>query len=196
MDTKIDVTIENVRQYTKEHVKPSRFEHCERVAQMCAFLCKKFGLDEKKGYLVGIGHDMCKDLPAEKMLEVAARDGNPILDYEKTKPSLLHGRAAAVLMKEDFKIEDKDILEAVANHICGFCEMGNLTKCLFLADKIEPGRPQSTDEYRNNLLSMDLDSMTGTVIIENYKYVSGKGYEVYPETKKMVDYYQALLEKK
>ena len=68
--------------------------------------------------------------------------------------------------------------------------MCDLTKCLFLADKIEPGRPQSTDAYRENLLAMPLDKMLYSVLEENYEYLTNKGYEIYPGTKEMLDYYE------
>ena len=112
-----------------------------------------------------------------------------MIDFEKKKPSLLHGRAASVLMREKFKIVDPEILEAVANHTSGIIGMCDLTKCLFLADKIEPGRPQSTDEYRENLLAMTLDDMLYSVLEENYEYLTKHCCEIMPGTREMIDYY-------
>jgi len=187
---------EEIRIFTQEHVKKSRYEHSVRVAQMCARLCRQYGLDSRKGYLAGIGHDMCKDFSDQELLELAARDGMEIIDFDRKKPSLLHGRAAAVMLKEKFKVLDPEILEAVANHTSGIIGMCDLTKCLFLADKIEPGRPQSTDEYRERLLALSLDEMLYSVLEENYEYIINKGYTVYPGTKDMIDYYSNLLGKK
>lgn len=186
-----DDLIEEIRVFTKKNVKKSRYEHSERVADMCVLLAEKSGVDTKTAYLAGIGHDMCKDFTDQQLLELAAKDGKAIMDFDRRKPALLHGRAAAVLMQEKFGIIDKSILDAVAIHTSGMIGMDNLAKCLFLADKIEPGRPQSTDEYRARLLSMSLDEMFVTVLEENYNYVLNKGYEIYPGTKVMVDYYKA-----
>ena len=185
---------EEIRKFTQAHVKASRYEHSVRVAEMCARLCRQYGLDDDKGYLVGIGHDMCKDFSEQELLELAEKDGNLISDYEKKNVFLLHGRAAAVIMKEKFGIEDVDILEAVANHTSGIKGMCDLTKCLFLADKIEPGRPQSTDEYRERLLKMPLSELIYSVILENYEYIVNKGYTIYPGTKEMVDFYKKEFE--
>ena len=181
---------EEIRAFTQAHVKKSRYEHSVRVAQMCARMCRQYGLDSRKGYLAGIGHDMCKDFSNEDLIEIASRDGNEIIDFELKKPALLHGRAAAVLLREQFKVYDPEIIEAVANHTSGIIGMCNLTKCLFLADKIEPGRPQSTDEYRENLLSMTLNQMLYSVLEENYEYLTKKGTEICPGTKEMIDYYE------
>ena len=183
---------EEIRAFTQAHVKKSRYEHSVRVAETCARMCRQYGLDWRKGYLAGIGHDMCKDFSSEELIELAARDGNKISDFEKKKPALLHGRAAAVMLKEHFKVYDPEILEAVANHTSGIIGMCDLTKCLFLADKIEPGRPQSTEEYRANLFAMSLDDMLYSVLEENYEYLINHGIEISPGTREMTDYYRKL----
>lgn len=184
---------EEIRIFAQEHVKKSRYEHSIRVAETCARLCRMFALDDDVGYLAGVGHDMCKDFSDQELFDLAAKDGNPIIPYEKRNPALLHGRAAAVLMKEKFGIEDKDILEAVAYHTSGVMGMCDLSKCLFIADKIEPGRPQSTDEYRERLYKMNLNQMFYAVLYENYSYVLKKGYELFPTTEDLVKKYKVAL---
>lgn len=181
---------EKISSYTQGAVKKSRFEHSQRVAAMCARICRFYGLDADKGYLAGIGHDMCKDLEIPKMIELAKRDGNPVSEFELNKPSLLHGRAAAVMMKEDFGIDDKDILEAVANHTSGKPGMCDLTKALFIADKIEPGRPQATAEYIEAKFKLSLNGMLYSVLKENYDYLKKKGYEVMPGSKELLEEYR------
>ena len=127
------------------------------------------------------------------MKALALKDGAGLSEYEQKTVSLLHGRAAAVLMQEKFGIEDKDVIEAVANHVSaklGICDLG---KCLFLADKIEPARPQSTDEYRANLFKLSLNGMFYSVLNENYEYLTGRGVEVSPDTLKMLEYYREIV---
>ena len=184
---KIDKLIKKVDKYTKKSVKKSRYEHSVRVAQMCSQLCKKFGMDEKIGYLAGIGHDMCKELDYKKMIKLASKYDCPIMEFELKKPSLLHGRAAAVMMKKKFKIENHEILEAVAFHTTGTLNMCDLTKCLFLADKIEPGREHVTREYIDNLLKMPLDEMLYSVVSESVAYLTKKGKKINPITLKFLE---------
>ena len=180
---------EEIRMFTEAHVKKSRYEHSVRVAETCARMCRQYGLDSRKGYLAGIGHDMCKDFSNDDLIALARRDGNAIIDFELRKPALLHGRAAAVMLKEKFNVLDPEILEAVANHTSGIIGMCDLTKCLFLADKIEPGRPQSTEEYRERLFAMTLDEMLYSVLEENYEYLLKHNIEIAPGTREMIEYY-------
>lgn len=181
---------EKIRLFTEGHVKKSRYEHSVRVAQMCARICRYYGLDADKGYLAGIGHDMCKDFPDDKLIELALKDGNPIIEIERQKPSLLHGRAASVMMKESFLIDDEDILEAVAWHTSGKRGMRDLTKALFIADKIEPGRPQATPKYIEEKFKLSLNGMLYSVLKENFEYLNKKGYEVFPGSEELLQDYK------
>lgn len=189
---KYEKLVEKIRKYTEKSVKKSRYEHSVRVADMCVRICKHYGFDEKQGYLAGIGHDMCKEMPKPKMIRLASKDGLPISESEMAKPSLLHGRAAAVLMKKKFGVKDEDVIEAVAVHTVGKIGMCTLSKVLFLADKIEPGRPQTNDEYYNKLFSMGFEKMFFSVLQENADYLKNKGIVVTPEDAKILEYYKGL----
>lgn len=185
-----DAVIKKVDKYAKENMKSSRYEHSLRVANMCVLLCKRYGLDEQKGYLAGIGHDICKYLSDVEMLKKAEQYDLPITDYERKSPGLLHGRAAAVVLRDKFLIDDADILEAVACHVCGTITMCDLAKILFISDKAEPARPHSTDEYRENLLKLSLNGIMYKVVSDSNEYLRKRGYEIYPDTLKMQEYYK------
>ena len=177
-----------ISEYTKTVVKESRFEHSERTAKMLADLCKNYGLSEEKGWLAGIAHDMCKDVSDEELFELARKDGKEISKMELEMPFLLHGRAAAVRIQEMFGVTDPEIIDAIANHTFGSVDSCDLALLLFVADKIEPGRPQSTDEYRANLMSLSCHGIVLAVLEENIEYLEKRGKTVAPES-------LALLEK-
>lgn len=186
-------TTEKIDAFAKEHVKQTRYEHCQRVAEMCVMLCKKFNLDAEKGKLLGMAHDMCKDFPADEMIALAKKDGMPIYDMEMAKPALLHGRAAAVLMQEKFGIDDKELIEAVANHVSGCENMCDYTKILYISDKMEMGRKHVEAEYRDEVMKLPLDEMIYKVIYDNYLYIKSCGYSVYPSTERMIKTMQEKL---
>jgi predicted HD superfamily hydrolase involved in NAD metabolism len=187
-----DVLTEKIRQYTLAAVKQSRYEHSVRVAETAQKLCRKYGVDEKRGYLAGIGHDMCKDMSDALLISMASRDGKPVTPLEMKKPALLHGRAAAVKMREDYGITDPDILQAVAVHTFGASDMCPLAKILYAADKIEPGRDYVTKEYLDRLSKLSLDELVRAVLADGISYLEKKGCTVAPESEKLL----ASLEKK
>ena len=65
--------------------------------------------------------------------------------------------------------------------------MGDFAKILFTADKIEPARPQSTEEYRENLISKDINTMTRMVLEENIEYLKKHGKEAAYESYKLLE---------
>lgn len=162
----------------KTKVGANRYEHSVRTAKMAEQLSNLYGLNGRIGYLCGIAHDICKEIPSEEMIDFAKQDGKEILLMENQKPSLLHGRAAAIYIKNEFKILDKNVLEAIANHTYGAKGLCDYGKILFVADKIEPGRPQSTDKYRQNLLNKSLNDITLSVLQENIDYQTANGKKV------------------
>lgn len=178
-----------IKKYAKSVEKESRYKHSKRVAKVCVELAKKFGLNKKNAYLIGISHDICKHYDKDLMLKTAERDGQSIPDFFREDPHALHGRAAAVELKEKFNITDELLLEAVAVHVTGKIDMNDYAKVLFIADKVEPGRKFSTRAYRKELFSYSLDEIIGKVLKQSYDYVSKKGYKLYPGSKDIVDYY-------
>ncbi len=175
MDIHSPQLLEKIKKYSQSAEKKSRYEHSVRVAETAAFLCRKFGLDEQKGYFAGLAHDMCKEMDEDLLVSLASHDGMPFLDEELKKPSLLHGRAAAVKLAQDFDVDDKDVLQAVALHTLGGENMCDLAKIVYVADKVEPGRPQSTEKYREKLFAFSLNRMCLNVLEENMEYLKKKG---------------------
>ena len=146
-------------------------------------MCGLYALDPEKGYVAGIAHDICKEMDDSLMISLAKKDGMEISDAEREKVSLLHGRAAAVFIQEEFDVFDGYILESISNHTLGKENLCDLGKIVYCADKIEPGRPQSTEEYRKNLFSKSLNEMTAIVVRENMEYLEKKGKKIAPQSK-------------
>lgn len=170
-----EVLFEKIREYTQSVVSEKRYEHSMRTAETLAKLCKNYGLDEEKGWIAGIAHDMCKNCSDEELFALVKKDGMPVLPLESKNPSLLHGRAAAVLIQEKFCVTDSEIIDAIANHTFGSVSSSDFALLLFVADKIEPGRPQSTDEYRANLFAKTCHGIVLAVLEENIDYLAKRG---------------------
>lgn len=178
MEANIDGLIEEIRRYAKKSLKEKRFEHSVRVAQTAALMCALYGADEKKGYLAGIAHDICKNMEDKELCALAGTDGSPLSEIELNRPSLLHGRAAAVLLQKKFGISDRDVLQAVACHTFGAPRLCSLAKIVYAADKIEPGRPQSTEQYRKELFAQPLDRLVLSVVLEHLDWLKNEGKSI------------------
>jgi nicotinate-nucleotide adenylyltransferase len=131
-------------------------------------------MDPKAGYLAGIAHDMCKSFSEEELILLAKKDGEAISKLEKKKPSLLHARAAAVLLEERFGIHNRDIVEAIRSHTMADTEMGPLAKAVFIADKIEVSREQVRAELRNTGGYAGLDTLFAAVLDETVAFLRSR----------------------
>lgn len=185
MDAQI---IELVGKYAITMVSQSRYEHSLRVAETAEKLCKIHGLDPQRGYFVGIAHDICKEMKGELMIALATLDGDPVGKLERDKPGLLHGRAAASVLKNDFSVKDGDVLEAVRLHTFGAPGMGALAKVLYVADKIEPGRSHVTEKYLERVFSMGLDEAMLFVLKENIEFLREKGKKIASVSLKLLSF--------
>lgn len=182
----LEEVTEKVNLYALGVLAPPRYEHSVRVATLARDMCRRFGVNPVAGYLAGIAHDMCKSAKERWLLAMALKDGLPIVDVEEKKPSLLHGRAAAILLESDFGIVDRSILDAVRNHTFGARGMDDLGKIIFVADKIEPGRSGLEPEWLERLNAADLDTMTMMVLELNIRFLDSRGKTVSPVTREML----------
>lgn len=169
---------EKIREYTEASVSEKRYLHSLRTAETMAALCGNYGLSEEKGMLAGIAHDMCKKCGGDELLFLARKDGKAVSEIEGKEPSLLHGRAAAVLIQEKFGVTDSEIIDGIANHTFGSADSCDFALLLFVADKIEPGRPQSTEEYRKRLFALPCHGIVLAVLEENIRYLESRGKTV------------------
>jgi nicotinate-nucleotide adenylyltransferase len=166
-------------------LKPARFLHSRSTALLARDLCLRYGLNPRAGYLAGVSHDMCKSMASDELLRLVGADGEGLSEFEKEKPSLAHGRAAAVLLKERYGIQNRDILEAVKHHVTGSVSMGPLARILYIADKIEVSR----DYIDPSLREMDtgLDELFAKVLKNTTDWLASRQLAIAPETKELLE---------
>jgi nicotinate-nucleotide adenylyltransferase len=175
-----------IEETVRNTLNMTRFLHSRNTALLAADLCRRFGLDPAAGYLAGIAHDLCKQLDVKQMIKLAKSDGGRISALEKGKPGLLHGRAAAVLLRERFCINNKDILEAVAVHTSGTENMGPLAKVIYIADKVEVSRNVDLS-LRKMCYESELDDILFAVLKKTVTKLQSKDLALSLETVKLLE---------
>ena len=178
---------EAVHSRIRDTLSPGRYEHSLRVARLSGDLCDRFSLDHASGYLAGLAHDLCKELPKEALMALAARDGREIGTIETKKPALLHGRAAAMVLVHEYGMKDGSIAGAVRHHTFGDPDLDPLSLVVYVADKLEPGRDQFPEEFRELVFGMELYPMTLAVLDHSIDYLESRGKLVSDESRRMRD---------
>lgn len=121
-------------------LKPARYEHSKRVAQVCVELAKAHHLDEAKAYRLGIMHDVTKNMP-KSFHETIFKHCMP--EHCDVAPAIMHGYSGAWYARKILHEEDSQVIQAIYHHVLGSGK-GIYDQMLFIADKIEPGRNYDT----------------------------------------------------
>lgn len=168
-------TITQLTEFAGSRLSGPRFEHVVRTSLLMRELCDRRQLDSDWGAIAGLGHDLCRESSATELRETAGRDNLPIQEWEIEEPLLLHGRAAAVLLRERFAVTNESILEAVRWHTTGIPGMGELAKLLYIADYIEPGRIHVDNDLRDRVRSVGTDEGVLIILKETTSYLEAAG---------------------
>ena len=133
-----------------------RYTHtlgCEKAAM---WLGEKYGEDPKKCSLAAVLHDITKRLSREEQLYLCDKYGIIPCDVEKIEWKMLHGRTAAAIARDVYKIPE-DVAHAIEYHTTGCENMTTLDKIVYLADFIEETRDFKGVEPARALAKKDID---------------------------------------
>ncbi len=139
---------DRVLAWLADNVPASRIRHILGVEQMSRELARSHHLDAEKAAQAGLMHDLAKYFKPQRLLQMATAEGLEIDEVLETDPHLLHADISAIVARDEFGIEDTEILEAIRNHTLGRPNMSLLSCVVFLADSLEPGRGD-TPELRS-----------------------------------------------
>lgn len=154
----------------KEKLSEYRFIHSLGVAKLSKELAIAHNLDGEKAYLMGLLHDVTKEMPEDWHDEVF-RKHNDIDKIVEDRP-IKHSRSAKYYLMDELNINDEDILEACYNHT--ICKSNNpYARILYIADKREENRNINDDVVKTALK----DIGEGYYLLEkiNDEYLRSKG---------------------
>jgi predicted HD superfamily hydrolase involved in NAD metabolism len=124
-----------------------REEHIHRVTQVITALAERFGLDKAAARLVGLAHDMDRDLPRWRSYALLSDWRLLPTPMERRNPKMHHGWITAERLRRSYGIDSPSIISAVRYHTLGHPSLDDLGLALFVADFCEPGRtcPENVD---------------------------------------------------
>lgn len=141
----------------KKLLPKERFEHSLRVMEQAEELARRFKVSVEQAGIASLLHDCSRYLDRYGMLKHARELGFEIDPIEELEPKLLHARLSASIAREQFGIDDPDILQAIESHTVGRPNMSALEKVVYLADHIESDRDYKGVGKVRELAADDLD---------------------------------------
>lgn len=157
------MNLEEIKNTIKNTLSEERFNHSLCVMDMCEKLATYYNVNVDDAKLIGISHDIAKEMPSEEKLKYAKENNIPFDDIEKSSPSLLHAKIGADICKKQFGFSD-EMCRAISLHTTGGENMDMLSKILFIADTTGADRTYYSVDYVRDLAFKDLDECVLSVL--------------------------------
>ena len=173
------VSQEKLIELLRSSLSKKRFDHTMNVAKCARELASLYGADEEKTYRAALFHDMTKELDLENQLKICKKYDIMLDDAFLSMDQLIHPITAAAVARD--MGEDEEICTAICQHTLGGDNMSTLSKCVWLADLIEPGRSYSGVDELRMLAYKDLDRAVISAMTRTVTYLTEKGEKVHPK---------------
>ena len=184
----IDEIIENLPKYETQ----KRIEHSIRVKETALQLYKLWGGNKQVLIYAALLHDIARDLPIKKLIEIAQKNGYRIDEIEAENPIILHAPVGAIIAKNDFGITNEDILNCIRYHTTGRANITLNEAIIYLADFIEPGRDFEDAEKVRKIAFTNLKEAVMQETVFNVIYLMNARMLIHPRT---IEMFNSLLKK-
>lgn len=149
--------LEELKNILKNKLSEKRFYHSLCTMEMCEKLATHYNINVDEAKLIGLAHDIAKEMPSEEKLKYAAENNLSVDNVEKSAPSLLHAKIGADICKKQLGFSNK-MCTAISLHTTGGENMDTLSKILFVSDGIGLDRHWEDVDYVRDLVLKDLDA--------------------------------------
>lgn len=184
-------SFEEVEKVVKQTLSEKRYKHCRCVMERCIEFAKLYDEDVEKARLIGIAHDIAKEIPREKRVEMAEKDGVILDDFEKNNKALIHAKHSAVICKKEFGFTD-DMCEAISYHTTAKSNMSTLDKILYVSDFSEASREflEAIEAYE--IAKKDLNEAYIFALIGKIKFMLEDRIAIHQDS---IDAYNSVVNK-
>lgn len=172
---------ENLKKDVERALSPKRYQHSIGVMERAEKLAKIYGVDIETARLVGIAHDIAKEMSEEEIKRYVKENNIKMDEVEKDNFGLLHGKIGADICKKKYGFTE-EMQDAIKKHTAADVEMSKLDKILYLADHTEKNRTFKDVEYIRKLSETNLDEAVLYCMDRKIMHVIEQGKILDPKT--------------
>ncbi len=183
------MTIDEMSEKLKNVLSEKRFIHSLGVMETAVKMAKRFGADPEKTAIAGLLHDCAKEFSKEELFELCEKYNISLDPVSKENSGLIHGFVGAEIARECYGIDDDEIYEAIYYHTVSKPDMSLMTKIIYIADLVEPGRTFDGVENIRKLLEEDIDKALVLQIDGTIRLLLSKGAMIHTNTIDTRNYY-------
>jgi len=174
--------INAIKKKLKESLSEARYIHSINVMEEAVKLAVHYNADAEKARIAGILHDCAKNMGKEEEEKLLKKYGIVTDDIQKRSHALIHSMLGMYIARDEYGIDDEEILNAIYWHTTGRAGMSLLEKIIFIADYIEPGRDFDAAEKIRKHAYEDLDKCVLMCADSTIMYLIERGKLIHPYT--------------
>ncbi len=165
--------INELEEFMKSSLKPSRYKHSLGVEKMARELAEIYGADTEKASFAGRYHDIAKCFEPYVMNGYVRKYG--LADMYIDNNPLAHSKLAAEILEHEFGVTDTEVLDAVRSHTTGRKDMSLLEEIVYVSDAIEENRNYKELKALQKQARKDLDGACLFIMDYTLDSLAGKG---------------------
>ncbi len=175
-------TDNQIKETLKSLLSPKRYQHTLGVCETALELATIYGVDTKKAYLAALLHDCAKYMSIEEQLKKCGQLG-VVLDSESLLCApVIHAPLGAQIAKDEYGIDDEEVLNAIKYHTVARVGMSKLEKIIYIADMTEESRDYHEVDMLRKISKTDLDKAMAKCIGECIIFNIKKGKTIHPNS--------------
>ena len=117
-NVKVEELLNKINEDIKKELSEKRYNHSVGVMKKAEELAKIHGVDVNKAKLVGLAHDIGKELSSDDKLKYCSEHGIFVDDIERQNTGLLHTKIGADICKRRYGFT-QDMQDAIKYHATG-----------------------------------------------------------------------------
>ena len=186
-DEEVEKLIITINKDLKDILSEKRYNHSIGVMKKAEELAKIHGENINKAKLVGLAHDIGKELSENEMVQYTKENNIEVDEIEKINIGLLHAKIGADICYKKYGFS-LDMQNAIKYHTVGNLNMDLLSKIIFVADKIEDGRNYKDEDKSKDLKlarEIAITNIDEALLFEidcSIKYTIQKGKLIHPDS--------------
>lgn len=176
------MTVDDMKIKLKKSLKEDRYIHSLNVMEESVKLAMHYNADVEKAQIAGLLHDCAKNIGKDEEQKLIKKYNIVLDDIQQRSPALIHSILGVYVARDDYGIEDEEILNAIYWHTTGRAGMTILEKIIFVADYIEPGRTFDAARKAREYAYEDIDRSVLLCADSTIMFLVGKGKVIHPYT--------------
>lgn len=176
------MNLEQIDWQLKKILSKERYQHSRQVSSLAEKISDYYHIPSEKAKLLGLIHDCAKDYSQEELKGLMKKYHIYLDEVEEHIPGIWHAYVGAEIARNQFKVNDPEMLDAIRYHSTASGKLGLLGKIIYIADKIEPGRQLEHVDRARILVWQDIDSAMLELLNQEVNLLISKNLVIHPVT--------------